>query len=442
MEFQPEKALYLQPGSHSRSLYDRASAVMPAGNTRHSITLAPYPVYARSGRGCRVTDVDGEDRVDFLNNFTALILGHADPAVTLAVQERVANGTAFTMPTAADVELAELIVSRVDYLDEIRFANSGSEAVMMAIKAARAFTGRTKIAKFEGAYHGIYDWAQVSEGPTREESGEDDAPLSVAGRGSPPSVALETVVLPWNNLEACRRLIRANSAELAAVIFDPLPTGIGMIAPASGLLELLREETLRHGIVLISDEVLTFRLGYHGALHKAGITPDLTCLGKIIGGGFPVGAVGGSRRVMAVFDHRAPHYVHHGGTFNANPVTMTAGLETMRQMTPGAFARLNALGDYLRDRLTASVRDLGVPIQVCGKGSLFVGHLSAEPLTDYRSMRGFSRTNPAYAELCHKMLKRGFLTSTRGIFGCLSTPMTEAELDGFVEAVVASLREL
>ncbi|MGH9592752.1 MAG: aminotransferase class III-fold pyridoxal phosphate-dependent enzyme, partial [Bryobacteraceae bacterium] len=158
----------------------------------------------------------------------------------MAVQERVANGTAFTMPTAADVELAELIVSRVSYIEEIRFANSGSEAVTMAIKAARAFTGRRKIAKFEGAYHGIYDWAQVSEGPTKEDWGDPASPASVPGLGSPESVAAETIVLPWNNFESCRRLIRANSGGLAAVIFDPLPLGIGMIAPAPGFLELLR----------------------------------------------------------------------------------------------------------------------------------------------------------------------------------------------------------
>jgi glutamate-1-semialdehyde 2,1-aminomutase len=414
---------------------------MPAGNTRHSIALSPYPVYARSGRGCIVTDVEGEDRVDFLNNFTALILGHADPAVTLAVQERVANGTAFAMPAAPDVELAELLISRVGYIDEIRFTNSGSEAVMMAIQAARAYTGRANVAKFEGAYHGTYDWAQVSEGPGAENWGLENAPASVAGRGSPDSVAAETLVLPWNDLAACRELIRGGAGSLAAVIFDPLPVGIGMIAPGPGFLEMLRDETSRAGIVLIADEVLTFRLGYHGALQECGMNPDLTCLGKIIGGGFPVGAVGGSRKVMEVFDHRKAGYVHHGGTFNANPVTMTAGLETMRQMTPEAFDRLNSLGGYLREKLTAAVRAAGRPIQVCGKGSLFVGHLSAEPLTGYRSMKGYSRTSPVYTELCHRMLKRGFLTSPRGIFGCLSTPMTEAELDGFAAAVAASLSE-
>ncbi len=431
---------YRAEESRSRALYERALKVMPGGNTRHSIALAPYPVYAASGRGCRVMDVEGEERVDFLNNFTALILGHADPGVTAAVQRRVAAGTAFTMPTESDVELAELIVGRAPFVDEIRFCNSGSEAVMMAVKAARAFTGRVKIAKFEGAYHGIYDWAQVSEGPGEDERGEDEAPASVIEAGTPRSVAEETVVLPWNRFEACKGLIEAHRETLAAVIVDPLPTGIGMIAPQPGFLEMLREETARHGILLICDEVLTFRLGYRGALGEGGIAPDLTTLGKIIGGGFPVGAVGGTRRAMEVFDHRGHCRVHHGGTYNANPVTMTAGAETMRRMTPEAFERLDRLGERLREGLRKVVGDLGLPIQVCGRGSLFVGHLSAEPLVDYRSMRGYSRTNPAYAGLCHDLLARGFATSTRGIFGCLSTPMGEGEVDGFVEAVGDSLR--
>src|SRR5580658_8693964 len=362
---------YRAPGALSRQLYERASLVMPGGNTRHSVALAPYPVYARSGSGCRITDVEGEERVDFLNNYTLLILGHAHPKVTEAVQRRAALGTAFTMPTPEEVELAELITGRVAYVEHIRFCNSGSEAVMLAIKAARAFTGRHKIAKFEGAYHGIYDYAEVSEGPTPEEWGEADAPASVTEPGTPESVARDVVILPWNRAEACRQLIELNKNDLAALLVDPMPLGIGMIAPRPGFLSFLREETARHGIVLIADEVLNFRLGYHGAFHSHGIAPDLTTFGKIIGGGFPVGGVGGSRRAMSVFDHTGALKVHHGGTFNANPVTIVAGFETMRRMTPEAFERLNHLGEYVRDRLRRLFRDTHRPAQVCGAGSMF-----------------------------------------------------------------------
>lgn len=438
----PSQEKYRAPGAMSRQLYERAARVMPGGNTRHSVALAPYPIYARSGSGCRITDVEGEERVDFLNNYTSLILGHAHPRVTEAVERRVMLGTAFTMPTPEEVELAELIAGRVAYVEQIRFCNSGSEAVMLAIKAARAFTGRPKIAKFEGAYHGLYDYAEVSEGPTPDAWGEADAPSSITEPGTPESVAHDVIVLPWNRPEACRRLIERNRSDLAAVLVDPMPLGIGMIAPRPGFLALLREETARHGIVLIADEVLNFRLGYHGACQVHGMTPDLATFGKIIGGGFPVGGVGGSRRVMSVFDHTGALKVHHGGTFNANPVTMAAGLETMRHMTPEEFDRLNRLGEYVRDGLKRLFRNTGRPAQVCGAGSMFVAHLTAEELVDFRSLGGFSRTNPIYGALCHNMLQHGFILSPRGVFGCLSTPMTEAELDGFVEALGRALNEL
>jgi glutamate-1-semialdehyde 2,1-aminomutase len=437
-----DTAAYRSASALSRELYDRASRVMPGGNTRHSIALAPYPIYALSGSGCLVTDVDGDQRIDFLNNYTSLILGHADPKVTAAVQRRVALGTAFTMPTAEDVELAELLVARVPYVDQVRFCNSGSEAVMLAVKAARAFTGRHKIAKFEGAYHGLYDYVAVSEGPAPDEWGENDAPRSVTERGTPPSVAEDVVVLPWNRLEACRKLISRHRDDLAALIFDPMPLGIGMIAPRPGFFEFLREETARFGILLIADEVLNFRLSYRGAADAFGIQPDLASFAKIIGGGFPVGAVGGSRQAMSVFDHTGSLKVHHGGTFNANPVTVTAGLETMQQMTPEAYDRLNGLGDYIRDGLRRMFHDRGLTAQVCGKGSLFLAHLTGEELVDFRSLRGFSRTSPVYSDLCHQMLQRGIIVSPRGVFGCLSTPMTEAELDAFVEALDRSIAEL
>jgi glutamate-1-semialdehyde 2,1-aminomutase len=255
-------------------------------------------------------------------------------------------------------------------------------------------------------------------------------------------VARDVVVLPWNRPEACQKLIERHRNDLAAVLVDPMPLGIGMIAPRPGFLRWLREETARHGILLIADEVLNFRLHYHGACHPHGIMPDLATFGKIIGGGFPVGAVAGSRRVMSVFDHTGALKVHHGGTFNANPVTIAAGLETMRLMTPEAFDRLNGLGEHVRDRLRRLFRDTGRPAQVLGAGSMFLAHLTADELIDFRSLRGFSRTNPIYGDLCHKLLEYGFILSPRGIFGCLSTPMTEAELDGLVEALGRALREL
>jgi glutamate-1-semialdehyde 2,1-aminomutase len=415
---------------------------MPGGNTRHSVALLPYPVFMARGRGCRVTDVDGEERIDFVNNFTSLILGHADPEVTAAVAERVGLGTAFAAPVEAALELAELLVERVPGLERVRFCNSGTEAVLLALKAARAFTGRARIAKVEGAYHGLYDHAQVSEAPEPGAWGPDGRPASVIEAGCAPSVATEVVVLPWNDAEACERLITENARELAALLVDPLPLGLGLIPPVSGFLERLRDLARDHGILLVADEVLNFRLGYHGAFHDLGLRADLTCLGKIIGGGFPVGAVGGSEEVMAVFDHTRGPRVHHGGTFNGNPVSMTAGLATLRKMTPAAFARLDRLGEALREKLRALLGRRSVPARVYGRGSLFCVRLTEEPLRDWRSLTRHVRSQPLYGQICHEMLARGIVVSPRGIIGCLSTPMDEAELDAFVAALDGSLAAL
>jgi glutamate-1-semialdehyde 2,1-aminomutase len=433
---------YRGESSRSRSMFERALRVMPGGNTRHSVALSPYPVYFASGRGCRVTDVEGEERIDFLNNFTSLIHGHADPEVTAAAHARVALGTAFAGPTELDVELAELLVERVPSIERVRFCNSGSEAVMLALKLARACTGRPKIAKIEGAYHGIYDYAQISEFSSRANWGAASRPASVSDSGTAPSAAADVVVMPWNDADACERLIEEHHDQLAAVLIDAIPLGLSLIAAKPGFLERLRELTRRHRILFVADEILNFRLGYHGIFHDLGIRPDVTCLGKIIGGGFPVGAVGGSAAVMESFDHRRPGAVHHGGTYNGNPVTMAAGLATMRKMTPEAYARLNSLGDSLRGQLTAMLRDRGIAAQVFGRGSLFAVRLTHDELRDWRSLSTHLESEPIYGKLCHEMLGRGILMSPRGIGGSLSTPMGPSEIGAFVDALDGALHAL
>jgi glutamate-1-semialdehyde 2,1-aminomutase len=433
---------YRAESSRSRAFYERALCVMPGGNTRHSVALSPYPVYLESGKGCRVRDVEGEERIDFLNNFTSLIHGHADPEVTAAAQARMALGSAFAGPTECDVELAELLVERVPAIDRVRFCNSGSEAVMLAVKAARAFTGRARIAKIEGAYHGICDYAQVSEASTEDNWGPADRPNSVPDPGSPASAAAEVVVMPWNDADACERLIEEHHRELAAILIDAIPLGLSLVAARPGFLERLRDAALRHGILFIGDEILNFRLGYHGAFHDLGIQPDITCLAKIIGGGFPVGAVGGRADVMEVFDHRKAGAVHHGGTYNGNPVTMAAGLVTMRKMTPEAYDRLNRLGDSLREQLASMLRGRGIDAQVLGRGSLFSVRLTRDELRDWRTISRHVRSEPIYGKLCHEMLGRGILMSQRGIVGSLSTPMGPAEIATFVDALDGALTAL
>src|SRR5262245_61693031 len=402
--------------------------------------MAPRPPYADSGDGCWITDVDGDRRLDCLNNYTSLIHGHAHPSIVEAATRRLAKGASFPMPTPEEIELAALLVDRLPSVERVRFTNSGTEAVMMAIKAARGFTGRHKIAKFEGAYHGSYDYAEVSLGSNPETWGPPGEPASVAySRGTPPAVLEDVIVLPFNRGEAAARRIAAHAATLAAVIVDPVPNRVGLMPADHHFLETLRHVTTAHGILLIFDEVISFRVGYHGAQGYFGIQPDLTTLGKIIGGGFPVGAVGGRADVMAVFDPTAgPPAVPHGGTFNANPVTMAAGLAAMRLMDRAAFERVAELGAKVRDGLAACFKDAGVTGSATGVGSLFKVHPGNRALLDYRSSRQDKDEAARLDRIARYLLDHGVFLSTTGL-GCLSTPMGDAEIEGFLEVFAAAL---
>lgn len=290
-------ALYPDATTRSALLFERARHVLPGGNSRHSIFFSPYPLYAVRGTGARVTDVDGVERIDFINNYTSLIHGHSHPRIKDAVVDQLGRLTAVGLPTESEICLAELLIERLPSVEQLRFTNSGTEAVMFAIKAARAFTGRPKIAKIEGCYHGSYDFAEISQTATPESWGPAQRPASVpVAAGEPQSVLDEVIILPWNDIAASRALIRKHASSLAAVLIDPMPSRIGMIEIDSGYAAMIREETRSIGALFILDEVLAFRLGYNGAQTRYNITPDITCLAKIIGGGFPVGAVGGSRR--------------------------------------------------------------------------------------------------------------------------------------------------
>ena len=435
-----QTARWAQPGSRSAELFARAQGVLPGGNTRTTVYMAPYPPYAASGEGCWVTDVEGDRRLDCLNNYTALIHGHAHPAIVEAASRRLAQGASFPLPTPEEIELASLLVERLPSVDQVRFTNSGSEAVMMAVKAARAHTGRPKIAKFEGAYHGSYDFVEVSLGSTPANWGSLDAPASTPySRGTPASVLDEVVVLPFNYPDKAVARIEREARHLAAVVLDPVPNRVGLMPARREFLEAIREVTRRHGIVLIFDEVISFRVGYHGAQGAFGVLPDMTTLGKIIGGGFPVGAVAGRADVMAVFDPTGGSpAAPHGGTFNANPVTMAAGLAAMTLMDRQAYERLDDLGAKLRASLADCFEHAGVPGAVTGMGSLFRVHGAERELVDYRSARAEPAESQRLAKIVRGLLEHGVLISPTGL-GSLSTPMTDAELESFVETFAAVL---
>jgi glutamate-1-semialdehyde 2,1-aminomutase len=392
---------YLEPGSRSAQLYERARVVMPGGNTRRTVFTAPYPAYAASAQGAYVVDVEGQRRVDFVNNYTALIHGHAHPGILEAVGRQMALGTAVSFPTESEIRLAELLVERVASIEQLRFTNSGTEAVMMAIQAARAFTGRSKIAKFDGCYHGSYENAEI--------------------------------LLPFNHPDAVENLLRQHASELAAVLVDPLPHRPGFLDPVAELLPRLRQLTRELDILLISDEIISFRLGYHGPQHNYAYAADLTTLGKIIGGGFPVGAFGGRADIMALFDPtQSGPRISHGGTYNGNPVTMIAGYAAMEMLTPQAFDRIGALGQRLRMGMAGVFETRGVSWQVTGQGSLFKLHPHPRPLVDYRSSLPTAAEQFAAEQFYLAMLGNGIVL-TPDLAGALSTPMTEQHVDDFVE---------
>lgn len=418
----------------SRALFERALRVMPGGNSRTTVWTEPHPVYLASGSGARVRDVDGNALLDCINNFTSLIHGHAHPATMAAVAAQLPLGTAFGAPTAAEIDLAELLCARLPAVDQLRFANSGTEAVMMAIKAARAFTGRPKIVKIEGAYHGAYDFAEVSLDVAPGSAG-GPRPASVPyAKGTPQGVLDDVIVAPFNDAAAMRAILSAQGGSVAAVLIDPMPNRAGLIPADPDFLDAIFEGARAADALVIFDEVISLRLGHGGAQGLWGCAPDLTALGKIIGGGFPVGAVGGRADVMAVFDPRGEKpALPHGGTFSANPVTMRAGLATMEALTPAGFAHLSALGDLVREGADAAFARLGLPGRCVGRGSLLKLHFSDRPIRDFRSVRPDAAGAARLAALHRGLLARGVMAAGYGLLA-MSTPMS---MDDAAEALAA-----
>ena len=438
MSIDKEITEYATKTQRSRALHEEALAVMPGGNSRTTTFFDPYPFYFQRGQGAHIWDADGTDRLDFNNNYTSLVLGHAPPDVIKAVQAVAEQGLSFPGPTEHEVRLAEMLTRSVPSMQSLRFTNSGTEATMNAVRLARAFTGRHKLAKFEGAFHGTHDWVMVSVSPDPKTAGNRRKPKPVASSaGVPPAVLKHLVILPWNDAEACEAILTAEAQNLAAVIVDPILCNAGLIPPAEGFLQRLREVTERHGILLIFDEVISFRVAWGGAQERFGVRPDLTTLGKIIGGGLPVGAFGGRRDVMDFYDPRqGGARISQGGTFNANPVTMAAGVAALNALTPEAYTRLDALGERLRggvSRLLSNTRRKG---QVSGVGSLFWLHWTTETLTDYRSGRPKDLEAPLRIFL--GLLNEGILLTQKGLGAC-SLPMGDDDVDRFVNALARVL---
>ena len=414
----------------SRDSAVAAREVFPGGDTRSSAHFAPYPLFIERAEGARLHDADGHTLLDFMNNFTSLIHGHAQPDVVRAVSEQVARGSAYAAPTTSQVQLAQHIRDRVPGIEQLRFCSSGSEATLMAIRCARAATGRQKIMKMEGGYHGSYELAEVSLAPIAELAGDLAAPNSLPVDDSfPLSVLADTVVCPYNEPELARRLIASRAHELAAVIVEPVLGSMGMVPATREFLETLRQATLAHDLVLIFDEVITLRLGDLGAQQLHGITPDLTALGKIIGGGLPIGGIGGKRELMQRFHPDQPRPVMHASTFSGNPMSMAAGLAAMQRFDPKQRAHIDGLGERLRNGFNQAFRNTGIRGQAIGLGSLSNIHLTDEPVVNARVSLAAGRRAGRLLRCIHLgMLMRGVASAARLMY-CTSTAMTAADVD-------------
>ena len=432
---------FLQRTGKSRALHMEAQRLLPGGNSRSVVYFAPYPIYMSRGAGFRIYDVDGNEYLDFLNNYTSLILGHAHSNVMAAVQARLGLGTAFAAPTELESKLADIIHQRIPSIKQLRYANSGSEATLNAIRAARAFTGNSKLAKIEGGYHGSHDSVEISVAPPLHLAGSRKHPRSIPDSGGiPDGVIKDTVIMPFNDGDAAEQLIKEHAKELAAVIVEPVLGSAGVITPRNDYLKILREITEQYDIILIFDEIISFRVAKGGAQEIYNVTPDLTTLGKIIGGGFPVGAFGGREDIMALFSpSRGAPIIPHSGTFNGNPITLVAGIATLKDLTAQVYEDLNTLGNRLRAGLTQVFEEIGVVAQVTGIASLFNIHFTKKELINYRDAAGADKD--LIPLLFLDLLNHGIFLAARGM-GCLSVPMTNVEIDAFISAVRNSLRKL
>ncbi len=421
----------------SQQMHARAGRFLPGGDTRSVTFYHPFPACMRYGQGFTLVDVDGLAYIDFQNNYTSLIHGHAHPKISEAVTDQVRLGTVYGAPAESQLLLAEEICRRIPGADKIRFCNSGTEATILAISLARYITGRHKILKMEGGYHGSHDSLQISIKPPLDRAGPVENPYSVPEHpGVPSNILKNCVVAPFNAIKITENIISAHHRDLAAIIVEPVAGSCGMITPLPGFLEMLREMATRFKILLIFDEVLCFRLGWGGCQGLFDIVPDVTTLGKIIGGGFPVGALAGSDACLGHFAPDSGEYLMHSGTFNGNPATMAAGLAAMNALTAAEIDRINELGKKLRTGLRKVLDSLQITAQIAGAGSLAQIHFTEHQVQNWRSA-AIARTD--LSAIFHLLLlEQGIFTASRACFN-ISTPMGTTQVDQLVTASQSAL---
>lgn len=389
--------------SHSRELFEKAQTLIPGGvnsPVRAFRSVDGEPVFIKKGEGCRMVDEDGNSYIDYVSSWGPLILGHAHPRIVEAVKSAAESGTTFGASTAAEVTLAGMIVDAVPSVEMVRLVSSGTEAVMSAIRLARGFTRRDKIIKFEGGYHGHSDSLLSKAGSGVVTLGMPDS------AGVPPNLTVDTITLPYNNIEAVRAAVALYGKNIACIILEPVAGNMGVVLPGQGFLESLRQIAAENGILLIFDEVITgFRLSYGGAQERFGVIPDLTTMGKIIGGGLPMGAYGGRREIMEFVAPSGP--VYQAGTLSGNPLAVAAGIEMLKLLKePGVYSQLEEMGLMLTDGLSDAAASAGVSVRVNSIGSMSTLFFTGQEVTDYTTAK--TSDTARYARFFKGMLDRGF----------------------------------
>ena len=422
--------------SRSRQLFEEAQRYFPGGvnsPVRAYRGVGGVPPFAVRGEGARLYDADGREYIDYVGSWGPLILGHAYPEVVEAVRQAASRGATFGAPTELETRLAEMVVGAVPSIQMLRFVSSGTEACMSAIRAARAFTGRDKIIKFEGCYHGHADGLLVKAGSGGATFGIPDS------AGVPKAYANLTLVANYNDAASAQGLLEANPGQVAAVIVEPIAGNMGVVPPSPGFLESLRRLCDQAGALLIFDEVISgFRASFGGAQGLLGVTPDLTCLGKVIGGGLPVGAYGGRREIMEQVAPLGPAY--QAGTLSGNPVAMSAGIVTLTALSrPGAYERLEQAGARLEAGLRQIIAKEELPLSLNRAGSLLTLFFAPGPVTDYTSAVAADRK--AFAAYFHRMLEQGcYLPPSQFEALFLSLAHTGDDIDRTIAAAEAALR--
>jgi len=427
----------------SKKLFEEARRFTPGGVHSGIRFFKPYPIFIEKARGPRIYDVDGNEYVDYHLAFGPVILGHSHPQVVKAVRDQLEKGIIYGLSNELEMKVAKKIVQHVPSAQMVKFCNTGTEATYHAIRVARAFTGKNKVIKFEGAYHGWHDYVNISVGPSLREAGPKESPNSVPdSSGIPRNVVENTIILPFNNLSVVEKTIRKHEKEIAALITEPIMHGNSCcIVPKEGYLKTLREICDRYNVLYIFDEVVTgFRHGLGGAQKIFGVTPDITAFAKAMANGFPVASVCGKKEIMAMFSPSGE--VDLGGTYNGNPISMVAALATIRELeTQGAYEHLFELGSLMRKRLREVIEKLNIRAQVVGFGSVFQILFTHKEIENYRDVLTSNREK--YEKFQRELMKRHIFIIPKANKRChISTAHTIDDINVTIEAMEDSLRTL